>query len=176
MHCSLKSLLSGIPWWLSGKEFTCQWRRCRVNPRCRKIPHTAEQLRWCIMTIEPCSIAWELQHWATCPATAEVTAMRTRTHLQTRPPPGTSSPTPTPSSPQLKKSPHKTAKEQHSRQRGGEAYSLPSGSECHSFPDSLVWRRVMGHFWPMRSGPLLLGCSIQGQMQDSPSARASSSP
>ena len=73
----------------------------------------------------------------------KVTAMRARTHLQTRPPPGTSSPTPTPSSLQLEKSPYKTAKEQQSRQRGGEAYSLPSGSECHSFPDSFVWRRVI---------------------------------
>ena len=28
----------GLPRWLSGKEFTCQGRRCRFNPWVRKIP------------------------------------------------------------------------------------------------------------------------------------------
>ena len=28
----------GLPWWLSGKEPTCQCRRCRSNPWVRKIP------------------------------------------------------------------------------------------------------------------------------------------
>ena len=27
-----------LPWWLSGKEFVCQCRRCRVDPWVRKIP------------------------------------------------------------------------------------------------------------------------------------------
>ena len=29
---------SGLPWWLSGKESTCQCRRHRVDPRVGKIP------------------------------------------------------------------------------------------------------------------------------------------
>ena len=28
----------GLPWWLSGKESTCQHRRCMFNPWVRKIP------------------------------------------------------------------------------------------------------------------------------------------
>ena len=28
----------GLPWWLSGKESTCQCRRCRFSPWSRKIP------------------------------------------------------------------------------------------------------------------------------------------
>ena len=28
----------GLPWWLSGKESTCQCRRCGFNPWVRKIP------------------------------------------------------------------------------------------------------------------------------------------
>ena len=29
---------SGLPRWLSGKEFACQHRRCRFDPRAEKIP------------------------------------------------------------------------------------------------------------------------------------------
>ena len=31
-------LVMGIPWWLSGKESACQYRRCEFNPWVRKIP------------------------------------------------------------------------------------------------------------------------------------------
>ena len=31
-------LTKGLPWWLSGKEPTCQCRRCRFDPWVRKIP------------------------------------------------------------------------------------------------------------------------------------------
>ena len=31
-------LVIGIPWWLSGKESACQYRRCGFNPWVRKIP------------------------------------------------------------------------------------------------------------------------------------------
>ena len=31
-------MISGLPWWLSGKESTCQWRRCGFDPWVRKIP------------------------------------------------------------------------------------------------------------------------------------------
>ena len=27
----------GFPWWLTGKEFACQWRRCGFNPWSEKI-------------------------------------------------------------------------------------------------------------------------------------------
>ena len=30
--------LSRFPWWLHGKEFTCQCKRCRFDPWVRKIP------------------------------------------------------------------------------------------------------------------------------------------
>ena len=31
-------IFPGLPWWLSGKESTCQFRRHRFNPRLRRIP------------------------------------------------------------------------------------------------------------------------------------------
>ena len=35
---------SGLPWWLSGKEFACQCRRHGLDPWTRKIPHAAKRL------------------------------------------------------------------------------------------------------------------------------------
>ena len=49
---SLKNSKRELPWWLSGKESTCQCRRHRLDPRSRKIPHASEQLSPCT-TIEP---------------------------------------------------------------------------------------------------------------------------
>ena len=43
----------GLPWWLSGKESTCQCRRHGFNPWSRKIPRAMEQLSPCVTTIEP---------------------------------------------------------------------------------------------------------------------------
>ena len=43
----------GLPWWLSGKEFTCQCRRHGSDPWSRKIPHATEQLSPCATTTEP---------------------------------------------------------------------------------------------------------------------------
>ena len=42
-----------LPWWLSGKEFACQWQGHRFSPWCRKIPHAAQQLSPCAITTEP---------------------------------------------------------------------------------------------------------------------------
>ena len=38
--CVLTSpqVMRELPWWLSGKEFACQWRRCGFDPWVRKIP------------------------------------------------------------------------------------------------------------------------------------------
>ena len=38
----------GLPWWLNGKESTCQCRRCRFNPWIRKIPsrRSSQDLIW----------------------------------------------------------------------------------------------------------------------------------
>ena len=41
--------MQGVPWWLSGKEFTCQCRRHGFG----KIPHAAEQLSPSTTTTEP---------------------------------------------------------------------------------------------------------------------------
>lgn len=38
------SRISGLPWWLSGKESACQRRRHRFNPWSRKTPHAGGQL------------------------------------------------------------------------------------------------------------------------------------
>ena len=37
----LKFLL-GLPWWLRGKEFACQWRRCGFDPWPGRIAHAVE--------------------------------------------------------------------------------------------------------------------------------------
>ena len=43
----------GTPWWLSGKESTCQCRRNGFDPWSRKIPHATEQLNPCATTTAP---------------------------------------------------------------------------------------------------------------------------
>ena len=40
----IKRLTGGLPWWLSGKESTCQCRRHRFDPGSEKIPHAMERL------------------------------------------------------------------------------------------------------------------------------------
>ena len=49
----------GLPWWLSGKESTCQHRKHGFDPSPGKIPHAMEQLSPCTTTV--CSRAQELQ-------------------------------------------------------------------------------------------------------------------
>ena len=49
----LKIAVLGLPWWLSGKESACQYRRCGFDPWSRKIPHVKEQLNPCATTVEP---------------------------------------------------------------------------------------------------------------------------
>ena len=46
----------GFPWWLSGKELTCQYRRHRLDPWWGKIPRATENLSPCATTIE--SVLW----------------------------------------------------------------------------------------------------------------------
>ena len=41
--CVSKYSSSGLPWWLSGEEPTCQRRKHGFDPRCGKIPRDAEQ-------------------------------------------------------------------------------------------------------------------------------------
>ena len=43
----------GLPWWLSGKEYTNQDRRQRFSLWCRKIPYAAEQLSPTIDSVLP---------------------------------------------------------------------------------------------------------------------------
>ena len=45
--------LQGLPWWLSGKEFTCQCKRYRFHPWAGKIPHATEQPSLCATTVSP---------------------------------------------------------------------------------------------------------------------------
>ena len=59
--CMMKTVLEGLPWWLSGKESTCQWRRHRFDPWSRKIPNAAEQLSHGPQLLSLYSRAWEPQ-------------------------------------------------------------------------------------------------------------------
>ena len=53
---------SGLPWWLSGKEFACQCRRHGLDPWTRKIPHAAKRLGLCTPTVK--SVSYK-PHYAT---------------------------------------------------------------------------------------------------------------
>ena len=44
---------TGLSWWLSGKEFTCQRRKHRFDPRSEKIPRAMVQQSPCATTTEP---------------------------------------------------------------------------------------------------------------------------
>ena len=47
------NIFLGLPWWLSGGEFTCQRRRHGYDPWSRRIPHATEQRSPSATTIEP---------------------------------------------------------------------------------------------------------------------------
>ena len=55
---NLKFLTLELPWWLNGKEPTCQHRRHRFDPCSGKTPHAAEQLSLCTTTINPVLQSW----------------------------------------------------------------------------------------------------------------------
>ena len=44
-----------FPWWLSGKESTCQRRRYRLHRWSQKIGQTAEEISLCTPTAEVCA-------------------------------------------------------------------------------------------------------------------------
>ena len=60
----------GLPWWLSGREFTCQCRRHRFDPRSGKIPLATEKLSPRARTTEARA------PWNPCSTTRYATAMR----------------------------------------------------------------------------------------------------
>ena len=43
----------GLPWWLSGKESACQYRKHRLDPWSGRIPYSVEQRSLCASTTEP---------------------------------------------------------------------------------------------------------------------------
>ena len=49
---SIKKPILRLPWWLIGKESTCECSRHRFDPWSRKIPHAAEH-------VTPCAAATE---------------------------------------------------------------------------------------------------------------------
>ena len=60
-HCICSTLknIARLPWWLSGKEYTCQCRRHRFDPWSGKIPHAAFSHRPQLLSL--CSRAQEPQ-------------------------------------------------------------------------------------------------------------------
>ena len=67
IHC----VYVGLPWWLSGKESSCQRRKHKFNPWPWKIPHAAEHLSLCTTTVEPVSKTCEPQLLSPCATTTE---------------------------------------------------------------------------------------------------------
>ena len=53
LNLNFKRTPLGLPWWLSGEESTCQYRRHGFDPWSRKIPHAAEQVSTHATTIDP---------------------------------------------------------------------------------------------------------------------------
>ena len=64
----------GLPWWLSGKESTCQCRRHRFDPWFGKIPHAGKWLSPCATTIEPVLQRPRATLRSTCAAATETHA------------------------------------------------------------------------------------------------------
>ena len=60
-----------LPWWLGGKESTCQYRRQGFSLWSGKIPHALEQISPCATTIEPVFYGLEAELLSTCSATTE---------------------------------------------------------------------------------------------------------
>ena len=65
----------GLPWWLSSKEFACQFGRHGFDPWSGKTPYVLEQLSLCPTTIEP--VLWSQ-------GTATTEPMRPRSHAPQR--------------------------------------------------------------------------------------------
>ena len=76
LNCARKA---GLPWWLSGKESTCQCRRYECNPRPGKSPHASEHLSPYHTTTEPV-------FWSPYAATTEAQAPRARAPQQEKSP------------------------------------------------------------------------------------------
>ena len=54
-----KKISAGVgrfPWWLGGKESSCQYRRHKFNPWSGKIPHAAGQLSPCAIDYWACAL------------------------------------------------------------------------------------------------------------------------
>ena len=79
----ITKMLTGLPWWHSGKESTCQCRGHGFEPWSGKIPHATEQLSLCATTTEACaprscapqqekSLQWEARapQWRVAPRAA----------------------------------------------------------------------------------------------------------
>ena len=45
----------GLPWWLGGKDSTCQCKTHGLDSWSRKIPHATEQLSLCATSTEACT-------------------------------------------------------------------------------------------------------------------------
>ena len=67
--CMLYWRISRLPWWLSGKESTCQCWRHGFDPWSRRIPPAMGQLSLCATTTEP-------MLYSPCSATRGAAAMR----------------------------------------------------------------------------------------------------
>ena len=78
---SSKNPTIGCPWWFNGKEFACQCRGHRFDPRSGKIPHAMEQLSPWATTTEP--VLWSL---GTEPQLPEPTSPRALAQQQEPPP------------------------------------------------------------------------------------------
>ena len=108
---TFKEASRGLPWWLSGKESTCRYRKHGFNLWSGKMPNTVEQLSPHIITTEPvCNSPWAATpeaHMSPCSTTSEATTVR-RPCTATGKQPPLAAPT---------ESPHATAKTQHSHRQ-----------------------------------------------------------
>ena len=77
----IKMMLVGLPWWLSGKEPACQFRRPRFDPWSRRIPQSGCGCTPQLLSL--CSRAQELQPLK--PADSKAVLHKERGHWNEKP-------------------------------------------------------------------------------------------
>ena len=77
----------GLPWWLSGKDSTCRWKRHDFDPWSEKIPHASEQQSLCATILSPRCGACEPKWLSPCAELLKPTCPRACAPQQEKEPP-----------------------------------------------------------------------------------------
>ena len=145
-----------LPWLLTNKESTCQYRRHEFDPWSGKIPHVTEQLSPCAMTTNPlCALEPQsLNYWS--PHILEPTL-----HNKRKPPQWEAC------APRLESSPHllqlEKACAQHQRPSAAKNKQINLKYHCHHFqpPITLLPSPILPSPPPCYDHPIVPGTTLQ---------------